>query len=129
MAEPFDYAIKKDVHTTPVVREVDEARHRELWKLAGVTGFLVSVLPFSAWQHFELLRSGYSVEQMQRERAAEEELARHLRIRIATLLSPQRIEKLATERLGMVPPSQSDVVIVQRLKPADLPAPSEVARR
>jgi cell division protein FtsL len=66
---------------------------------------------------------------MQRERAAEEELARHLRIRIATLLSPQRIEKLATERLGMVPPSQSDVVIVQRLKPADLPGPSEVARR
>ena len=57
MAEPFDYAIKKDVHNNPVVREVDEARNRELWKLAGVTGFLMSVLLFSAWQRFELRRS------------------------------------------------------------------------
>ena len=64
--EAFEYAIKKDVRNNPIVREVDEARQRELWKSVGVAGFLVLVLLFSAWQHFELLRHGYQVEEMQR---------------------------------------------------------------
>ena len=72
--EPFEYAIKKDVRNNPIVREVDEARQRELWKSVGVAGFLVLVLLFSAWQHFELLRHGYQIEELQRERAAEEEV-------------------------------------------------------
>ena len=100
--EPFEYAIKKDVRNNPIVREVDEARQRELWKSVGVAGFLVLVLLFSAWQHFELLRHGYQVEQMQRERAAEEEAGRQLRLEIETLRSPKRIEALATEQLHLV---------------------------
>jgi hypothetical protein len=69
--ESFEYAIKKDVRNNPIVRELDRVRQRELWKSVGVAGFLVLVLLFSAWQHFELLRHGYKVEQMERERAAE----------------------------------------------------------
>ena len=68
--EPFEYAIKKDVRNNPIVREVDETKQRELWKWAGIAAFLVVVLLFSAWQHFELLRHGYEIEQLQRERAA-----------------------------------------------------------
>ena len=67
LMESFEYAIKKDVRNNPIVREVDEARQRELWKSVGDRRLLVLVLLFSAWQHFELLRHGYQVEQMQRE--------------------------------------------------------------
>ena len=42
---------------------------------------------------------------MQKERAAEEEVNRHLRLEIDTLRSPARIERLATERLRMVAPA------------------------
>ena len=35
-AEPFEYAIKKDVRNNAIVREVDEARQRDLWKSVGV---------------------------------------------------------------------------------------------
>ena len=96
----FEYAIRKDVRNNPIVREVDEQRQRELWQSVGIGVVLVLVLLFSAWQHFELLRHGYRLEQMQRERAAEAEINRHLRLEIETLRAPQRIEKLATERLG-----------------------------
>src|ERR671924_1752285 len=102
--EPFEYAVKKDVRNNPIVREVDEARQRELWKSVGVAAFLVGVLLFSAWQHFELLRHGYQIEEMQRQRAAEEETARRLRLEIETLKSPKRIEALATEQLHLVAP-------------------------
>jgi cell division protein FtsL len=129
MAEPFEYAIKKDVRNNPIVREVDEARHRELWKSVAVAAFLVVVLLFSAWQHFELLRHGYRVEQMQRERAVEEEAARHLRLEIDSLRAPQRIEALATKRLRLVAPSKDDAIVIERVVPSELPGSSVVARR
>jgi cell division protein FtsL len=127
--ESFEYAIKKDVRNNPIVLEVDEARQRELWKSVGVAGFLVVVLLFSAWQHFELLRHGYQIEEMQRDRAAEEEAGRRLRLEIETLKSPKRIEALATQRLHLVAPSQDEAIVLERVLPADPPAKSVVARR
>ena len=127
--ESFEYAIKKDVRNNPIVREVDEARHRELWKSVALAAFLVVVLLFSAWQHFELLRHGYRVEQMQRERAAEEEAARQLRLEIDTLRSPQRIEALATRKLRLVAPSKDEAIVIERVVPSEPPSSSVVARR
>ncbi len=127
--EAFEYAIKKDVRNNPIVREVDEARQRELWRSVAVAAFVVVVLLFSAWQHFELLRNGYQIEQMQREKAAEEDIARHLRLEIDTLKSPGRIEALATERLHLVAPSHDEAVVLERITPADPPAKTIIARR
>jgi len=129
MAEPFEYAIRKDVRNNPIVREIDEARQRELWKSVGVAGFLVLMLLFWAWQQFELLRHGYQVEELQRQRAAEEEVARHLRLEIETLRSPKRIETLATGRLHLVAPSRDEAIVLERVVPAEPPAASVVARR
>jgi cell division protein FtsL len=129
MSEPFEYAIKKDVRNNPIVREIDEARHRELWKSVAIAAFLVVVLLFSAWQHFELLRHGYRVEQLQRQWAAEDEIGRHLRLEIETLRSPRRIESLATKQLRLVAPSREDAIVLERVVPADPPTPSVVARR
>jgi cell division protein FtsL len=129
MAEPFEYAIRKDVRNNPIVREIDEARQRELWKSVGVAGFLVLMLLFWAWQQFELLRHGYQVEELQRQRAAEEEIARHLRLEIETLRSPKRIETLATGRLHLVAPSRDEAIVLERVVPAEPPATSVVARR
>jgi cell division protein FtsL len=127
--ETFEYAIRKDVRNNPIVRELDEQRHRELWQAVGIGVVLVLVLMFSAWQHFELLRHGYRVEQMQRERAAEEDVNRHLRLEIETLRAPQRIESLATERLGMVAPGADEAIVLERVTPAEPPAKALVATR
>jgi len=128
--EAFEYAIKKDVRNNPIVREMDEARQRELWRSVGVAVFLVLVLLFSAWQHFELLRHGYQIEEMQRERATEEEAGRRLRLEIDSLRSPKRIERLAIEQLHLVTPSRDEAIVIERVLPADPPpASSIVARR
>ncbi|HMB79895.1 MAG TPA: cell division protein FtsL [Vicinamibacterales bacterium] len=127
--EAFEYAIKKDVRNNPIVREVDEARQRDLWKSVGIAGFLVLVLLVSAWQHFELLRHGYQIEELQRQRTAEEDIARRLRLEIDTLKSPKRIESLATEQLHLVAPSRDEAIVIERVVPAEPPAASVVARR
>jgi cell division protein FtsL len=127
--DTFEYAIRKDVRNNPIVREVDEERHRELWQSVGIGVVLVLALLFSAWQHFELIRHGYRLEQMQRERAAEAEVNRHLRLEIETLRAAQRIEKLATEQLGMIEPGPNDTVILERVVPPAAPAATVVATR
>ena len=127
--DSFEYAIRKDVRNNPIVREVDRERHRELWRSVAVGVFLVAVLLFSAWQHFELLRHGYRLEQVQRERAAEEEINRHLRLEIDTLRSPARIEQLATGRLGMVAPAANEATVIERVTTTPPPPKSVVARR
>ena len=129
MSGEFEYAIKKDVRNNPIVREVDRERHVEMWRSVGVGVFLVAVLLFSAWQHFELLRHGYRIEEMQKERSAEEEINRHLRLEIDTLRSPARIERLATQRLGMVAPKAEDATVIERVMSTPPPPKSVVARR
>ena len=74
-------------------------------------------------------RHGYRVEQMQRERAAETEVNRHLRLEIDTLRSPVRIERLATERLHMVAPANNETAVIERVVSAPAPPSSAVARR
>jgi cell division protein FtsL len=65
---------------------------------------------------------------MQQERAAEEEIRRHLRLEIETLRSPRRIESLATERLKLVAPPRDAAVVIERVVPPDPPARTIVAR-
>ena len=127
--ETFEYAIRKDVRNNPIVREVDEERQRELRQSIGIGCLLVLVLLFSAWQHFELIRHGYRLEEMQRERATQEDINRHLTLEIETLRARQRIEKLATQQLGMVVPGSDEAIVIERVVPPDPPARSLVAAR
>jgi cell division protein FtsL len=128
-AMDFEYAIKKDIRNNPIVREVDEARQRQLWRSAAIGVVLVAVLLFSAWQHFEVLRHGMAMARVQRERAAEEEIKRHLLLEIETLRSPKRIEQVATQQLRLVSPNRDQAIVIERVTPAAAPDKSIVAAR
>jgi cell division protein FtsL len=127
-AEQFEYAIKKDVRNNPIVREVDEHRLQEQWRSVAIGVLFVGVLLFSGWQRVELLQHGYRVEQMQKERGDEEQANRHLRLEIETLKSPQRIEKLALDRLKLIAPQTGAAIIIERVVPPAPPPASVVAK-
>jgi cell division protein FtsL len=127
--EAFEYAIKKDIRNNPIVREVDQARLREMLRSTVIGVFVVVIVLYSAWQHFELVRYGYRIEQMQQQRAAEEKVNRHLKLNIQTLSRPDRIEQLASRRLKLVQPAADDTFILERVVPAEPPARSVVAAR
>ena len=129
IVETFEYAIKKDVRNNPIVREIDRDRHRELWRATMLGAFLVTVLLFWAWQHFELLQHGYRLEQMQRDRAAELEVNRHLRLDIETLRSPARVERIAIKQLHMVAPGPDETSVIELVLPPTPPPRSALALR
>jgi cell division protein FtsL len=129
MAEAFEYAVRKDVRNNPIVREVDAERQAEMWKTLFLAGLVVMAVMFWTWQHFELLRHGYRLEELQKQQVAEEDIARHLRLEIDTLRSPKRIEAIARGRLNLVTPKREDAIVIERVVAAEPPAKSVVARR
>ena len=124
-----EYDIKRDIPNNPITREIDRVRQRDLWRSGAVGVCLVVVLLFSAWQHFELIRHGYEIEQMEQERASELEVNRHLRLEIETLSSLRRIEQIATEELNLVAPTPAQAQVIERIAPAAPPDRSVVASR
>ncbi len=126
--ETADYAVRRDVRNNPI-REVDSARQREMGRSVAIGLVLVVVLFFSAWQRVEQLRYGYLVEQLQKQRAVEEETARHLRLEIETLRAPARIERLATEQLNLVAPDHDAAIVIERVTQSEPPPKSVIARR
>jgi cell division protein FtsL len=124
----FEYAIKKDVRNNPIVREVDEARQRQLWRSLAIGGLLVAVLLFSAWQNFELVQHGYRLQKLQTEIEEAQEVNRRLRLEVEVLRAPQRIEQLAGE-LELVAPGKGQSVVIERVVPSALPGASVVAAR
>jgi cell division protein FtsL len=128
-ATDFEYAIKKDVRNNPIVRELDDARQRQLWRSVAVGALLVLVLLFSAWQHFELVQHGYLMERLQQERAAEEEVNRQLKLEIETLRAPGRIQNIATGKLRLVEPTAEEHIVIERVATPAPPAKSIVAAR
>ena len=124
-----EYDFKRDIPNNPIVREIDRVRQRDLWRSGAIGVCLAAVLLFSAWQHFELLRHGYDIEQMEQDRASELEVNRHLRLELETLRSLRRIEQIATDELNMVAPSPADVQVIERITRVPPPDRSLVASR
>jgi cell division protein FtsL len=124
----FEYAIKKDVRNNPIVREVDQARQRLLWRSFAIGGVLVAVLLFSGWQKVELVRHGYRIQRLQVQMAAEQEINRRLRLEIETLRSPARIEQMA-KLLNLVAPPRDQAIVIERVTPSAPPDKSVVAAR
>jgi cell division protein FtsL len=129
MMEALDYAISKDVRNNQIVREIDHSRQRDLWRWAWIGSVILALVVYSSWQHFELLRHGYRVEQMERARKQEVEINRHLRLQIQTLKAPQRIAAIAMSQLRMVEPTSAEAVVLERAVPVEPPSKSIVARR
>ena len=123
----FEYAVRREIPNSPILREVDRDRQREQWRSLAIGLFLATVVLLSAWQQFELLQHGYRVEQLQQERARELEINRQLRLEIETLRSPARIERIATEQIGLVAPADDEAFVIEQVRPAPDPPSSVLA--
>lgn len=124
-----DYALRKVVRNSAIVREVDEVRQREMWQWACMAAVLVLVLLASVWMHMQFRQLDYRAETLQSARAAEAEKNRVLRLRIETLKAPQRIEQMARDTLHMVDPAPGESIVIDRVAVPAHPATSIVAAR
>ncbi|MBP1635869.1 MAG: cell division protein FtsL [Acidobacteria bacterium] len=112
-----------------IVLEVDQARQRDFKRWLLVFAVLIGAASFDGWQRSNIISYGFKLDEMQRARDAADAEARHLRLEIASLSEPARIERLATRELHLVAPGLADTRVIQRITPPEQPPSSVVALR
>lgn len=86
------------------------------------------ILSYLAY-HVHVVKMGYEMSQMQKEKKELERLHTELQIEVSSLASLDRIEHIAVTQLGMVPPSSEGKIMVTELKPNSKTPSVEVAER
>jgi len=71
---------------------------------------LVALGVFHVWSRTRVLAAGYELERLRSEHCRLQDERDRLRLQVATLRSPGRLERYARERLGMAPPAPGTVV-------------------
>lgn len=75
---------------------------------------VVAGLMFYVGGKVKIVRLGYQIETLEREKQELERENRSLLIEASSLTSPARIEEIAVKRLGMVRPAKENIVAVKR---------------
>ena len=87
-----------------LVRHVEPARQRNLYKTAGVGGVVALFFLFYIFQHFRCIDLSFQLEDLKAQRAQVAQLNSELRLEIANLRDPMRIDVIARKQLGLTEP-------------------------
>ena len=68
---------------------------------------------FYVWSHHQILSLGYETSEAAREEQRLLQENNRLRLELASLKAPGRIERMAQQELGLVPPQKEQLIIVR----------------
>ncbi|HET9845255.1 MAG: uncharacterized protein K0S79_2283 [Nitrospira sp.] len=89
----------------------------------------VCLVFFFVWERVDIVRLGYHIERLKAQKVLLERERDQLQVKFSALTAPERIAKVATDKLGMVPPQQGQVLIVHpEQTPSPLPEQVRIAR-
>ncbi len=106
------YTIKQ-IDNSRLVRFAAPNRLRECCRLLALGGLLAGGALLYAWQHFQCIQLRYQLEELKSERAQVAELHQQLKLEMAALRSPMRIDAIARGRLGLTVPVAGQVASMQ----------------
>ena len=87
-------------------------RQRVKW-IISLTALMVGVGMVFAWSANRVIRLGYEISTLQTERRRVLENYARLRVELASFRRPDRVEKIAVEKFGLVRPSADRVVVIE----------------
>jgi cell division protein FtsL len=105
----------KHIDNSRLVRPMAPNRMRECARLVLLGGSIALCAFLYAWQHFETIQLRYQLESLRGERTQSAELNQELRLEVAGLRAPGRIDIIARRQLGLTAPVPGQVA------PMDLP--------
>jgi cell division protein FtsL len=68
------------------------------------------------WERVDVVRLGYHIERLKTQKVLLERERDQLQVKFSALTAPERIAKVATEKYGLVPPQQGQVLMVHQLE-------------
>ncbi len=110
------YAVGRPVVNAHLVRQRDRRRLRELaWVVAAVVPLGAALLSYTWLQH-EMLRVGYRIERLEREKHQLAQVERQLRLEAAYLAQPSRLAQRAADELGLAPATIEQLIFEAELR-------------
>ena len=61
------------------------------------------------WERADVIRLGYQIERLKTQKILLERQRDQLQVKVSALTAPERIARVATEKLGLIPPQQGQV--------------------
>jgi cell division protein FtsL len=105
----------KQIDNSRLVRPTAPNRMRECARLVLLGGLIALCAFLYAWQHFETIQLRYQLESLRGERSQAAEFNQQLKLEVAGLRAPGRIDIIARRQLGLTAPVPGQVA------PMDLP--------
>jgi cell division protein FtsL len=117
----------KHIDNSRLVKVDDPTRKREMRMFTAALCMLFTIVMMYAWQHFSAIEYGYKIEALSAKQATLTESNRQLRLDLAQLKDPERIDQRAKD-MGLQLPDASQV---QQLgsSPADIGGGAVMAAR
>ena len=96
-----------------LIREQDRERNHELLRISMLGVAVLVPLLLYVWLQVGFMETAYQVEEFQSEQARLELLLRSAQLERASLENPERVERLARQRLAMEQPAPEAIIAVR----------------
>jgi len=107
-----EFRTVKRIDNSRLVRVLEPSRLRELAYLTMLGTVCLCVALCYAWQHFHCIQLGYELQDLKARQAQALTLNSELRLEIADLRNPGRIDRIARVQLGLTEPVPGQVEFV-----------------
>lgn len=74
---------------------------------------VMALLLLYVGERVEIVRAGYQIERLKSKKIALQREHDELQVKVSTVTAPERIARMASEKLGMISPQQGQVVLVK----------------
>jgi cell division protein FtsL len=92
---------------------IDRGERRRRSFVVGLFALaLIGVVLIHVWLRLQVVRVGYILSTISKLQGRLEQENRELKVELATLTSPERLEALARNRLGLMPPEKGQVIVL-----------------
>ena len=102
------YTVKR-IDNSRLVRHVEPAKMRNLFRTAALGGIIAVFFMLYVYQHFRCIDMSFQLEDLKGKQAQAAELNGKLKLEIATLRDPHRIDVIAQHELGFKRPEANQV--------------------
>jgi cell division protein FtsB len=99
-----EYRTVKRIDNSRLVRHVEPVKQKNLYKTAGLGCVVALFFLFYIFQHFKCIDLSFELESLKAEQVKTAALNSELKVRIANLRDPMRIDMIARKRLGLTEP-------------------------
>jgi cell division protein FtsL len=116
-----EFRTVKRIDNSRLVRHVEPVKLRNFYKTAALGGAIALCCMLYIFQHFRCIDLSFQLEDLKQKQAQAATLNSELKLNIATLSRPSRIDQIARLRLGLTQP------LPDQVREYDAPSAAQVA--